>query len=126
MTIDQFKDKVQKIAQQKPEGFTFNPIMNTFPKKGYVVAASETQDCIGKSGLFKVIKYYMKHLDYCIGGWRNEDGTMQYDASKVYLDIEEAISAAIINGQRAIYNLYTGNVIMACDYHNYSCCAVAA
>ena len=126
MTMNQFKNMLSRVALQKPEGFTFNPLMNCFPTKGYVVAASETQDCVGVAGLIKVIKFYLKHIDYCIGGWRNEEGIMQYDASKVYMNIDDAISAAVENGQRAIYNLFTGSVIMASDYHSYSSCSIAA
>ena len=112
----QFSDRLYDIARQKPEGFTFNPLTNTFPTKGYVVAASATQDCFGKQGLYRIIKYCLNHAGYCIGGWKNEMGTMQFDASRVFFDIKDAIQAAIENGQRAIFDLYRGVEIMACDY----------
>lgn len=117
--IDQIKNKIAKTIELNPLGFTYNPQRGELAKKGYVVASLDTQDCFGKAGLFKVIKFYLRHLDYCIGGWRNEDGTMQFDASKVYMDIEEAIAAAIRNEQRAIFNLNTGKEIMADEYDRY-------
>lgn len=114
--IEQLKSKIVSVAEQNPSGFTFNPKRRELVPKGYVVASSCTQDCFGKEGLFRVIKFYLRHLDYCIGGWRNEDGIMQFDASRVYYTIEDAVLAAIDNRQRAFYNLYTGKEIMACDY----------
>ena len=126
MIAEHFINMLYKIAKQRPEGFTFNPIKNNFPTNGFAVATDKTQDCIGKVGLVKVIMFYLSNYDYCIGGWRNEDGTMQFDASKVYLNVEDAINAALDNSQRAIFNLSTGEVIMASDYHNYSCCTMAA
>lgn len=116
MILEQIKKQISLISSQKPDGFTYNPYAKRFQSKGYVVASSQTQDCFGKSGLFRVIKFCLRHPDYCIGGWRNEDGIMQYDASRVFLNMEEAVRSAIDNEQRAIFNLYTGKVIMACDY----------
>ena len=123
---EQIKEAVKSVMNMNPNGFTFNPIKNACEKKGYVVATLDTQDCIGKTGLFKVVKYYLSHPDYCIGGWMNEDGTMQFDASRVFFDIEEAIMNAIENEQRAIFNLYTGKVIMASEYYEYLRLAIAA
>lgn len=123
MNIDMLKNKVLEIASQNPVGFTYDILTGRMPQKGYVVAAKDTQDCIGNRGLFQVIKFYLHNLDYCIGGWRNEDGTMQFDASKVYYDLNEAITAAVKNEQRAIFNLYTKKVIMAGEYSNYSIAA---
>ncbi len=119
MIIERLKTQIKKIAEQKPSGFTYSPRSNSFPQKGYVVASLKTQDCIGKRGLFRVIKFYIRNQNYCIGGWRNEDGTLQFDASMIYYSIEEAIKAAIDNKQRAIFSLSTGKEIMACDFGNY-------
>lgn len=116
---EQIKETIKRVVTMNPNGFTFNPIKNACEKEGYVVATLDTQDCIGKTGLFKVVKYYLSHRDYCIGGWKNEDGTMQFDASMVFDNIDEAIHNAIDNQQRAIFNLYTGKEIMADEYHSY-------
>ena len=72
-----------------------------------------------KGGLFRVVKFYLSHRNYYIGGWKNEDGQMQFDASMVHMNIEEAIQSALCNGQRAIFNLYTGQEIMASAYSSY-------
>lgn len=117
--IEKIKRIVIKIAEQKPEGFTVNPLSQMLSLRGYAVATHETQDCIGKKGLFKVIKFYLRHPGYCIGGWRNEEGVMQYDATMVFHDLDEAIRAASRQNQRAIFNLYTGRVIPSEDYGMY-------
>lgn len=117
--IEQYKNTIKKIVEQMPEGFTFDPRRNTMQKVGYVVATLDTQDCIGKAGLYRVLKYCSKHPEYCIGGWCNEDGQMQFDASMVYMKISDAISAAVENKQRAIFNLYTGAAIPECEYSIY-------
>lgn len=113
------KNKIQRIAEKNPAGFTYKLKQEVLATKGYVVACAETQDCFGKSGLYQVIKICKRHVNCCIGGWRNEDGAMQYDASVVYYNIEDAIKAAIENNQRAFFNLYTGCEIMASEYADY-------
>lgn len=126
LITDLIRKEVAKIAQQMPDGFTFNLFTNRIVTRGYAVASVQTQDCFGKQGLFRVIKFCLSHSNYCVGGWKNEDGTMQYDASIIYTDIQDAISAAVLNSQRAIFNLYTGREIRSCDYYKYVSCAFAA
>ena len=119
MKVENLKQLVLRIAKLNPDGFTFNPEQNRYPHRGYAVATKATQNCIGKAGLFRVVKFCLKHRDYCIGGWKNEDGTLQFDATKIYFSLEEAVKAAVKNQQRALFNLYTGKEIRACDYNNY-------
>lgn len=116
MMTDQLKNRIAQVAAANPFGFTFNPSQNKLATVGYVVATKDTQDCFGKAGLWKVIKYCLRHPGLCIGGWLNEDGVMQYDASMVFYDINEAVAAALENDQRAFYNLYTGREVMASQY----------
>ena len=116
--IEQYKETLKRVIARRPNGFTFNLRSNSFPNSGYAVASAATQDCIGKSGLFRVLKYCMRHPQYCVGCWVNEDGEMQYDATMIYRDFSSAIAAAIANKQRAIFNLYTGREIMECDYNS--------
>jgi hypothetical protein len=116
MKIEKIKAIICEIASNHPTGFTYNPVVNTLQKAGYAVATLQTQDCIGKKGLYKVIKFCIKHPGYCIGGWLNEDGQMQYDATEIFLDRNDALSEAINNKQRAIFNLYTGCEILASEY----------
>ena len=120
--IEQYKNTIKGIAEQMPDGFTFNPRRNTMQKGGYAVATIDTQDCIGNAGLFRVLKYCSKHPEYCIGGWCNENGQMQYDASIVFTNIADAIAAAVENKQKAIFNLYTGMAIPECEYYMYCTC----
>ena len=120
MAIDNaLKDKISSIAQAHPDGFTFNLFKGTLQNRGYAVAKKETQDSFGNKGLFNVLKYIKKNPKCCLGVWRNEEGTMQFDASMVYSDIKDAIRSAVENRQRAIFNLYTGKAIMAEDYSIY-------
>ena len=119
MKAEKLKQTIMEVTKLNPDGFTFNPTQNRFLSKGYAVATNVTQDCLGKAGLFRVVKFCLKNRDYCIGGWKNEDGTLQFDASKIYYSLEEAVKAAIMNKQRALYNLYTGKEIKECDYYRY-------
>ena len=79
-----------------PEGFTFNPFTNRFPSSGYVVASAQTQDCFGKTGLFRVIKFCLTHRNYFVGGWKNEDGTF-VNRVKVSKNTDSKGSAATMN-----------------------------
>lgn len=117
--LENLKKSIWNIAVRYPNGFTYNAHNGMLLNKGYAVAAAETQDCIGKKGLYKVLKFCLRHPNYYIGGWRNEDGEMQFDASMVYLDMNEAIDAAEMNCQRALYNLYTRKEIWACDFDKF-------
>ena len=119
MKIEKIKAIICEIANNNPTGFTYNPVVNKFQRAGYAVATLQTQDCIGMKGLYKVIKFCIKRPGYCIGGWRNEDGEMQYDATEIFFDRNDALSEAINNKQRAIFNLYTGCEIMASEYTKY-------
>jgi fructokinase len=116
MKIENIKAIICEIASNNPNGFTYNLVVNKFQKTGYAVATLQTQDCIGMKGLYKVIKFCIKHPGYCIGGWRNEDGQMQYDATEIFFDRNDALYEAINNKQRAIFNLYTGREILASEY----------
>lgn len=126
MILEQIKTKILRMAEQRPDGFTFDPFAGRILTRGYVVASAHTQDCFGKVGLFRVIKFCFAHRTFCVGGWRNEDGLMQFDASMVYENIDDAINAAIMNRQRAIFNLYTGREIAARDYSRFATYTLAA
>lgn len=123
--ISQLQSRISRIAQQMPDGFTFDLLSGRFPTKGYVVASSATQDCFGNEGLANVIAFCLTHRGYCVGGWKNEDGTMQYDASKVILDAEDAVMSAVENRQRAIFSLDGNKVITSGEYQYYSAALAA-
>lgn len=118
--IAHLQSRILKIAQQMPDGFTFDLISCRFPTKGFVVASSATQDCFGSEGLANVIAFCLTHNGYCVGGWKNEYGIMQFDASQVILEGEDAVLSAVENRQRAIFSLDCKKVITSSEYQQYS------
>ncbi|GIM60547.1 hypothetical protein CAPN008_05970 [Capnocytophaga canis] len=103
-------DEVLQQAKQNPEGFTVSIVDFSSPTNGWVVAFKETQDCFGVEGAKKVIDF-ARFTTNLVGGWCNEDGTMQFDAVMIIQDVQEAIKKAVENKQRYIYNLETGAYI---------------
>ena len=104
--METFK-KVKEIAQANKAGFTIS-LIDLKHQEGdfWVVAFKETQDCFNDEGLKKVIEF-AKRTTNIIGGWKNEDNTMQYDCVMLIQDQEIAIKTAKENLQRFIYNLKT-------------------
>lgn len=123
MFINEIRKVISNIAERCPQGFTFDFQRGELATSGYVVATEDTQDCFGSVGLLKVISYCAVHPGFCIGGWRNEDGIMQFDASMVVYDLSEALSLASKNCQRAIYDLKSRKTIMASEYASYAIAA---
>lgn len=70
-----------------------------------------------------MISYCLMHPGFCIGGWRNEDGVMQFEASRVTYDLSEALSLAAKHNQRAIFDLISSRTIMADEYATYAIAA---
>ena len=123
MLIEEIRNTICNIAARFPQGFTFDYKKGALATKGYVVATEDTQDCFGSIGLIKVIMYCIMNPGYCIGGWRNEDGVMQFDASRVTYDLSEALSLAAKHNQRAIFDLNSSRTIMADEYATYAIAA---
>lgn len=123
MFIEEIRKVISNIAERCLQGFTFDYKKRTLANKGYVVATEDTQDCFGSIGLIKVIMYCIMNPGYCIGGWRNEDGVMQFDASRVTYDLSEALSLAAKHNQRAIFDLNSSRTIMADEYATYAIAA---
>ena len=99
-------ERVKAIAAENPYGFTLSvptcePILF-----GIVVAHLDTQDSFGDEGLLECLVHALEN-DKVLGGWKNEDGTMQYDSCKVFTSLSEALAFAKENNQRAIFNLTT-------------------
>lgn len=98
-------EKIIKIAQQNPYGFTYNIKDESFIKYGYVVAYFETQDCFDEIGLEKVLKHAHEH-DGIIGGWFNdENDKYYYDSCKLFSNKNEAMQFAKDNKQIAFFDL---------------------
>ena len=99
-------EKVLRIAEANPEGFTVE-LNGEAVTSGYCVAVAETQNCFGIEGLKKVLQYAEEH-GTAIGGWLNpENGQYYFDAVQVIADREEAITVGVENEQIAIFHLDT-------------------
>lgn len=100
-------NKIVKIANENKEGFTVEIKNFTFPKKGWVVAFKETQNCFGNNGLKKVIEFAQKKSNI-VGGWFDKkSGNFYYDAVMIIEDEQIATKKGIENEQLAIFNLET-------------------
>lgn len=98
-------EKILRIAQQNPYGFTYNIKTETFVKYGYVVAYLETQNSFDEIGLEKVLKHAQDH-DGIIGGWLNEENDKYYfDSCKMFSNFNRAMKFAKDNKQIAFFDL---------------------
>lgn len=98
------------IAASNPQGFTVNAETLQPIKEGFSVALAETQNSFGAVGLSRVIDYVLSHEEVtAFGGWYNsEDGQYYFDATIIFSSLAEALRAARINKQYAIYDLSKG------------------
>lgn len=102
-----FINKVCKILQKNPEGFTLN--IETFKpvKKGIAVAYQETQDSFGKDGLENTINHALNN-NKVLGGWFNVDNKKYYfDSVRIFKNLKKSIKFGIKNNQIAIFNITT-------------------
>ena len=98
-------DKFMDITRLNPEGFTCDLKGNEI-KDGYAVGIAETSDCVGKSGLMKVLRSSYKRFMQ-VGGWLDKStGVFYYDSIRIYDNPKQAIDFAIANNQKVIYDLY--------------------
>lgn len=100
--------KILKIADQNPDGFTVTTELVKVTT-GFVVSNFETQNSFGIEGLKKVIEFAFKN-NSCIGGWK-EENLFYFDSSKVFTSKGEAIQEGLRNKQIAIYDLDNNEVI---------------
>lgn len=101
------------IAASNPNGFTVNAQTLQPIARGYAVAVEETQNSFGASGLARVIDYVQAHEEVtAFGGWYNsEDGKYYFDATLIFDTKAEALRAARLNKQYAIFDLGNGEEI---------------
>lgn len=101
------------IAANNPQGFTVNAQTLQPIADGYAVAVAETQNSFGATGLARVIDYVQAHEEVtAFGGWYNsDDGQYYYDATLIFNTKAEALRAARINKQYAIFDLSNGEEI---------------
>ncbi|MFZ1824734.1 MAG: hypothetical protein WAU21_03980 [Chitinophagales bacterium] len=91
------------IALTNPEGFTVS-LQLEWPTSGYVVAYKETQNSFGENGLRKCLHHAIDHNGW-IGGWKNQDGMLQFDSCMIVAEKEKAINLGNENKQIAIFCL---------------------
>lgn len=101
------------IAANNPQGFTVNAQTLQPIAKGFAVAVAETQNSFGATGLARVIDYVQANEEVtAFGGWYNsEDGQYYYDATLIFSNLAEALRAARLNKQYAIFDLSNGEEI---------------
>lgn len=107
MLYDDLMYAVEAIALEHPEGFTLNFSRMEFITSGIAVAYEATQDSYQRAGLYHCIQFAVYH-GCTIGGWRNENGEMQYDAVRIFHDLRKAIKFARQQKQRAIFDIDNG------------------
>ncbi|WP_372472627.1 hypothetical protein AB4865_07340 [Capnocytophaga sp. ARDL2] len=100
-------EQVKQIAKENKDGFTISLIGSEIPKKGFVVALKETQNCFNDKGLKKVIEVASKTTNL-VGGWLDKsENKFYYDAVMIVEDLENAKKLGKENKQLAIFNLET-------------------
>ena len=94
------------IASANAFGFTVDSKTLQPVAKGYAVAAAETQNSFGGTGLNKVIKYVEENGADAFGGWiDSETGLFYWDAVFIVGDLATAKELGRKNGQIAIFDL---------------------
>lgn len=93
-------------------GFTYDPLFGTEQKRGWAVGLE------GYQKTFQLERINARDIDEHAqliphnayqGGWV-DDGTVYLDAVQIEPDRVEAVRLGVKNGQRAIYNLRTGEL----------------
>lgn len=103
---------VLAIAATNPSGFTVSLSDLSTPAAGYAVAAAETQNSFGPSGLADVLILAPALGAQFVGGWLDEEtGKFYFDATFVVDDLETAKELGRRNGQLAIFDLANGEEI---------------
>lgn len=98
-------ERVIRISEKNPDGFTLHLETMSHPTEGYAVAYEATQDSFGFESLTAVINHAKDHDGY-IGGWLNRaNGLYYFDSVKVVSDKIEAIAFGLANEQYACYDL---------------------
>ena len=96
--------RVWELSKKHPNGFTYHLKERRMIITGFIAAFLETQDSLGNDGLEKCLEHAKSH-ENLIGGWKNENGEMQFDSCKRFTDREEAIRFARENKQRYLIDL---------------------
>jgi fructokinase len=103
MTVQEI---VQEVAEQNPQGFTFDICAMRMVCAGIVAAYAATQDSFGAEGLERVI-IHATNNDGIVGGWQRATGELQYDSCRVFADLQEALAFGREQQQLSIYDINT-------------------
>ncbi len=107
MQHDKLIAQIEQIAIENPYGFTIRIPSLEMVTTGVCVAHKETQHCFQRAGLIVAIQHALLNAGY-IGGWKNEDGQMQYDSVRMFLSLPAAIKWGRKQEQRAIFDIDNG------------------
>ncbi len=99
--------QIETIAMENPDGFTLWVPTLELVKSGIAVGHAVTQNQFGKGGLHTCIKHALYNYGY-VGGWKNENGEMQYDSVRIFTDLHKAIKWARKQKQRSIFDIDNG------------------
>jgi hypothetical protein len=98
-------NKLLKLADEYPNGFTVYTTNLEPVKNGWVVAMKETQNSFGLSGLQRALEVAI-NTSQVIGGWKEQE-RFYWDAVLIFENEQDATNAGIENEQIAIYNIET-------------------
>lgn len=99
-------------------GFTYDVKSGARPRRGFAFSASpEDEAVLGELTPEAVAEYVRAHegplggADAFLGAWRSPEGRWHLDVSRVLPDREAALREARGAGQRAVYDLATGETL---------------
>lgn len=104
MLYDDLVKAIELIAIEHPDGFTVDLRNLELARKGIAVGFAATQNCYGFGGLYRCVEHAFFEGGF-VGGWRNQDGRMQYDSIRLFESLPEAIAFGRKQNQIAIYDL---------------------
>ena len=109
----QLFSELKEIAKANPDGYTVDATTLQPITSGYAVSVAATQNSFNDDGLYKVVDYVMAHPEInAYGGWLDTStGNYYYDATMVFTNCDEAIAFGKKNGQKAVFDLNTMNLI---------------
>jgi len=107
MLYDDLMYAIEAIAHEHPDGFTIKVTTLELVTSGIAVAYKATQNSYQRSGLYTCIQHAFYNDGY-IGGWRNQNGEMQYDSIRMFKDLRKAVKWGRKQDQIAIFDIDNG------------------
>jgi len=107
MRFKELMQAIEEIAKENPEGFTLRITTMELVSTGIAVGHAETQHCYSRAGLYVCIEHALYNYGV-IGGWRNQNGEMQYDSVRMFKDLRAAVKWGRKQKQYAIFDIDNG------------------